>query len=134
MDWGLILVLAISGGIFLWQRSKNVETAKIANQRLKQDGRLYEHIKAGMREYHFRDGEQQFWRVNENRQRLFETADLIAFHVTHVIESRVGFYFKDLGEYGLYSAFAGNGDEFIESYYRTDAAFQKEGMLIPPDD
>ena len=57
-----------------------------------------------------------------------------AFHVSHFDESRVGFYFKDLGEYGLYGAFAGNGDEFIQSYYRTDRTFQEEARLLNNDD
>jgi hypothetical protein len=40
----------------------------------------------------------------------------------------------DHDEYGLYGFFAGNGDEFFESYYRTDRTFQKEEMLISNED
>ncbi|OKO87714.1 hypothetical protein AC629_12895 [Bradyrhizobium sp. NAS80.1] len=50
MDRSLVIVLLITGGWYLWQRSKNVEKAKVANERLEKDNRLYEHIKAGMRE------------------------------------------------------------------------------------
>jgi hypothetical protein len=134
MDWSLLLLLAIGGGFLLWRQSKNTEAAKVANDRLAKDNRLYQHIKAGMREYHFRDREQEFWRVRENGKLLFETAHLTAFHVTHFVESRVGFYFKDIGEFGLYSSFAGNGDEFFESYYRTDKTFQEEGRLLHDED
>jgi len=47
-----------------------------------------------MREYHFREREQDFWKAKEG-ELLFETAHLSAFHVDHFAESRVGFYFKD---------------------------------------
>jgi hypothetical protein len=46
----------------------------------------------------------------------------------------VGFYFKDLDEYGLYGFFAGEGEEFFESYYRSDSTFQQEGQLLHDDD
>jgi hypothetical protein len=58
---------------------------------------------------------------------------LSAFRVNHFAESRVGFYFKDLDEYGLYCFFDGDGSE-IESYYRTDRTFQKEEMLLTNDE
>jgi hypothetical protein len=133
MDWSLVLLLAIGGGFLLWRQSKNAEAAKVANERLAKDNQLYQHIKAGMREYHWREREQDFWKA-KNGEKLFETAHLVAFHVSHFAESRVGFYFKDLNEYGLYGAFAGNGDEFFESYYRTDRTFQEEGQLLHDDD
>jgi hypothetical protein len=133
MDWSLLLLLAIGGGFLLWRQSKNAETAKVANERLGKDTRLYQHIKTGMREYNFRERDQEFWKAKDG-QLLFETAHLSAFHVDHFAESRVGFYFKDLDEYGLYSFFAGNGDEFFESYYRTDRTFKEEGQLLHNDD
>jgi hypothetical protein len=133
MDWSLLLVLALVGGFLLWRKSKKEEAAKIATDRLKRDTRLYQNIKAGMREYHWREHDQNFWKA-ESGAKLFETAHLSAFHVDHFAESRVGFYFKDLDEYGLYGFFAGNGDEFFESYYRTDRTFQEEGRLLHDDD
>jgi hypothetical protein len=86
-----------------------------------------------MREFNWREREQDFWKA-KNGELLFETAHLSAFHVDHPAESRVGFYFKELDEYGLYGFFAGNGDEFHESYYRTDRTFQKEEVLLTNDE
>lgn len=51
MDWGLLAVVVLISGFVLWQRSKQQEAAKVANARLDRDTRLYEHIKAGKREY-----------------------------------------------------------------------------------
>lgn len=133
MDWSLLLLLAIGGVLLLWRQSKNTEAAKVANERLVKDNRLYQNIKAGMREYHWREREQSFWKAKHG-EKLFETAHLTAFGVKHFVESRVGFYFKDLDEYGLYSFFAGNGEDFIETYYRTDSTFQEEGQLLHDDD
>ncbi|QHO74658.1 hypothetical protein ACH79_20475 [Bradyrhizobium sp. CCBAU 051011] len=124
MDWSFLIVLAIAGGFFLWRQSKNAEAAKVANARLERGTRLYQRIKEGMREYHWREREQPLWRAKHG-ELVFETAHMSAFHVSHV-----GFYFKDLDEYGLYGFFAGNGDEFFESYYRTDRTFQEEGQLL----
>ncbi len=54
MDWSLVAVLALVGGFFLWRHQKNTERAKAATERLAKDNRLYQHIKAGMREYNWR--------------------------------------------------------------------------------
>lgn len=133
MDWTLVVVLALAGVFFLWRQSKNTEKAKAANERLERDTRLYRNIKAGMREYHFREREQDFWRAKDG-ELLFETAHLSAFGVSHFAESRVGFYFKDTEEFGLYGFFAGNDDDVYHSYYRTDRTFQKEEMLLTNDE
>ena len=53
-------MLVLAGIFFLWRQSKNTEKAKVANERLKRDTRLYRNIKAGMREYNFRGREQRF--------------------------------------------------------------------------
>lgn len=126
--FGLALVVAF----IVWRSSKQAERAKIATDRLERDERLYQHIKTGMREYRWRDREnyKDFWKA-KNGQLLFETAHLSAFGVKHFAEFRVGFYFKDIDEYGLYSFFAGNQpDEIYESYYRTDRTFQVEQNLL----
>jgi hypothetical protein len=121
------------GRIFSVATLNGKEAAKVASERLAKDNRFYQHIKTGMREYNFRDRDQHFWKA-KNGQMLFETAHLSAFHVDHFCESRVGFYFKDLDEYGLWCGFAGEGDVYIESYYRTDRTFQEEGQLLHDDD
>ena len=133
MDWTLVVVLVLAAIFFLWRQSKNTEKAKAAKERLERDTRLYRNIKAGMREYHFRQSKQDFWQAKDG-ELLFETAHLSAFSVSHVAESRVGFYFKDLEEYGLYGFFAGNDDDVFHSYYRTDRTFQKEEMLLTNDE
>ena len=126
MDWSVLLLLALVGGFFLWRNSKNEEAAKVASDRLKKDTRLYQHIKAGMREYNWRERDnREFWHA-KNGQLLFETAHLCAYHVDHVAESRVGFYFKDLDEYGLYGFFAGNGDEFFHTTTAPTGPFKRK--------
>ncbi len=62
-----------------------------------------------------------------------ENAHLQIYNVEHFAKSRLGFYFKDLNEYGLYSFFAGNDDDYIESF-RTDSTFKSEGQLLYDDD
>jgi hypothetical protein len=133
MDWSLVVVLTLVGAFFLWRHSKNTEAAKVANERLERDTRLYQRIKEGMREYHFREREKDFWRAKDG-ELLFETAHPSAYHVSHFAETRVGFYFKDLEEFGLYGFFAGNDDDVYHSYYRTDRTFQKEEMLLTNDE
>ncbi|MGQ2185255.1 hypothetical protein ACT4MK_18150 [Bradyrhizobium barranii] len=134
MDWTLVVVLVLAGGFFLWRQSKNAEKAKAANERLERDTRLYRNIKTGMREYHFRQREKDYHWDAKDGELLFETAHLSAFHVNHLAESRVGFYFKDTEEFGLYCIFVGNDDDVIQSYYRTDRTFQKEEMLLTNDE
>jgi hypothetical protein len=133
MDSSLLILLGIVAGFFLWRQLKNKEKAQAASERLERDTRMYRNIKAGMREYHFRERDNNFRKAKDG-ELLFETAHLSAFHVSHPAESRVGFYFKDLEEYGLYGFFAGNDDDVFRSYYRTDCTFQKEEMLLTNDE
>jgi hypothetical protein len=93
MDWSLLLVLAIGGGFLLWRPSRNAEAAKVANERLERDNRLYQHIKTGMRAYHWREREQNFWKAKHGELQ-FEIAHLSAFHVEHFVESREGFFLR----------------------------------------
>src|ERR1700722_15367692 len=74
------------------------------------------------------------FRVKKDGELLFETPHISAFNVSHFAESRVGFYFKDLDEYGLYGFFAGNDDDVYYSYYHTDRTFKKEEMLLTNDE
>jgi hypothetical protein len=133
MDWSLLVVLALVGVFFLWRRSKNAERARVATARLESDTRLYRHIKAGMREYDFRRRDEKF-DLRKDGEVPFETAHLSAFNVSHFAESRVGFYFKDIDEYGLYGFFAGNDDDVYHSYYRSDRTFKKEDTLLTNDE
>ena len=133
MDWSLIALLALAGAFFLWRQSKSAERAKVANERLESDNRLYQHIKAGMREYDWQKRGQKF-RIPKDGELLFENAHVSVFHVSHFAESRIGFYFKDIDEYGLYGFFAGNDDDVYHSYYRTDRTFKEEGQLLHDDD
>src|SRR4051794_13930657 len=107
MDSSLLILLVVVAGFFLWRQTENREKAQAANERLERDTRTYRNIKSGMREYHFRDKDNKFWKAKDG-ELLFETAHLSAFHVNHPAESRVGFYFKDTEEFGLYGFFAGN--------------------------
>ncbi|QDM17235.1 hypothetical protein FNL55_15480 [Tardiphaga sp. vice352] len=133
MDWSLIIPLMLVGLILLWRQSKREGAAKSASARLERDAKLYDRIKEGVREYDFRGRQRDFWKAKD-AELLFETAHLSAFHVDHFAETRIGFYFKDLNEYGLYGFFAGNDDDVYHSYYRTDRTFQKEEMLLTNDD
>lgn len=107
----------------------------VATARLAKDQKLYDHIKAGMLEYEWRNRQNEFWKAKDG-QLLFETAQMCAYHVNHFAESRVGFYFKDLEEFGLYGFFVGNDPEtdIHHSYYRTDRTFQEEGRLLYDED
>lgn len=126
-------MMALLGAFFLWRRPKNAERARLAGARLESDTRLYRHIKAGMREHDFRRRDEKF-KIWKDGELLFETAHLSAFNVSHFAESRVGFYFKDIDEYGLYGFFAGNDDDFYHSYYRSDRTFKKEDRLLTKDE
>ena len=136
MDWSTLAVVAVVGGFLLWRfgkaKQKTEQRAEAATQRLTRDNRLYQHIKSGMREYDWRRQDEAF-QIRKHGELIFETAHMAAYKVVHFAEARVGFYFKDLNEYGLYGFFAGNGDDYFESYYRTDKTFQEEGRLLHDD-
>lgn len=133
MDWSVLIVLALVGAFFLWRRSKGAGAAQVASARLASDTRLYQHIKTGMREYEWRNREGKFWKAKDG-ELLFETAHMAAYHIDHFVETRVGFYFKETNEFGLYGFFAGNDDDTFEGYYRSDRTFKKEEMLATLDD
>lgn len=131
MDGALLFMLALIGAFALWRHSKSAKAANVASDRLARDARLYQHIKSGMREYDWREREDfEKFLTAKSGELLFETAHLSAFCVGHFAEYRVGFYFKDIDEYGLYGVFAGNDP----SYYRTDRTFQEEQLLLYEDE
>lgn len=133
MDWLIWILLALGIFYFLRRSSNDEEKAAAATARLAKDNRLYQQIKAGKREYEWHARERRF-EIHKDGELLFENAHLQVFNVDHFAESRLAFYFKDSGEYGLYGFFAGNGDEYHESFYRTDRSFKQEGRLLYDDD
>jgi hypothetical protein len=50
MDWWGWVLLGLIAAFFLWRHSKDKEKAVVATDILTKDNRLYQHIKAGMRE------------------------------------------------------------------------------------
>jgi hypothetical protein len=133
MDWSGWIAVGLVAAFFLWRHSKGKEKAVAATERLTKDTRLYQHIKAGMREVDWQNRGQAS-KHHSDGELIFENAHMKAYNVGHFAETRTGFYFKDLNEYGLYGFFAGNGDEFHESYYRTDSTFKTEGRLLYDDE
>ncbi|MGY3690534.1 hypothetical protein ACVIGA_000614 [Bradyrhizobium sp. USDA 3240] len=127
MDWTILAVVLV-GAFFWWRHTKNAERAKAANARLDRDTRLLEHIKAAKRELDWHEKDKGFTLPNDG-ELLLETAHWTAYKVRHFAESRVGFYFKDLDEYGLYGFFAGEPGQYFDSYYRTDRTFKTEQRL-----
>ena len=139
MDLIELALLAFAVTIVLWRIAKKKEAKKNFSERKRKDQKLYESISKGMREWHWRTNESDaFIRFADAKDGdvLFETADLIAYQVEHFAESRTGFYFKDLNEYGLYGYFVGNDPEtdVFHKYYRTDKEFKKEGTLFYDDE
>jgi hypothetical protein len=128
MDWTILLLVAV-GAFFLWQHLKNKKAAQVASERLDRDTRLLQHIKSAKREYDSKNRDQpnQF---HKHGDLVYETAHYSVFYVSHFAESRLGFYFKNIEEYGLCGFFAGEPGEYYDSYYRTDNTFQKEIRLM----
>src|SRR5689334_11714247 len=100
-NWPIILTVLVIGAFVIWRLSKATDQRSVASNKLQDDVRLYERIQSGMQEYDSRTLKEGF-RGAKNGQLLFETANMSAFHVEHEIQNRVGFYFKDINEYGLY--------------------------------
>lgn len=131
MDWWGWVLLGLVAGFFVWRHGKGKEKAVAATERLTKDNTLYQHIKAGMREYQWQKRGQEYKHLQDG-ELIFENAHMAAYHVEHMPDFRVGFYFKDLNEYGLYGFFSHEGANY-ESYYRTDSTFKKEGRLLHDD-
>ena len=133
MDWSGWVLLVLVAGFFLWRHEKGKKEGVVAAENLTNDNRLYQHIKAGMREVDWQNRARPI-EQHEDGELIFENAHMKAYHVEHFVETRIGFYFKDINEYGLYGFFAGNGDETFESYYRSDSTFKAEGRLLYDDE
>jgi hypothetical protein len=133
LDWPILLLALFVCGFLLWLYSQNADQAKDVSNRLQRNVRLYERIQAGMREYDLRYPKARFPEA-EDVQLILEDARMSVFQVNHLIQTRVGFHFKDINEYGLYGFIAADDDEFQESYYRSDRAFQQEELLLYDDE
>jgi hypothetical protein len=131
MDWWILLIVAI-GAYFLWQHRKRTEMAKKANARRDRDTQLLQHIKSAKREYDFQKRDEPI-NFPKDGELVFETAHYSIYKVNHFAESRLGFHFKDIEEYGLYGFFAGEPGEYYDSYCRTDSAFKTEQTLVTRD-
>jgi len=122
--YAIISVILIIYLLVIYQKRKAAKN----KEHLRRDNRTYEHIKRGMREYSWqsekKDVSNKFLDA-KHKEALFENADMIAYKVKHFAEFRIGFFFKEINEYGLYGTF----DEFV-NYYRTNEDFQKEERLI----
>jgi hypothetical protein len=132
MTLGTFFALCL-GAFYLWQNKRNEKRAFIARERIMNDNVLYQHIKTGLREFHWKKRhEPDFFGIvfdANNGQLLFEDAHLCIYKVIHFAEFRLGFYFKDIKQYGLYGSFDG-----FEKYYRTDSDFKKEELLYYDED
>ncbi len=127
MDWWILIAIAVVA-FFAWKQKRYLDGQKIVKARLERDKRLLQHIKMAKREYEFSKRDQPS-QIHKNGELLYETAHYSVFNVTHFAESRLGFHFKDIEEYGLYGFFAGGPGEYYDSYYRSDASFKIEGRL-----
>jgi hypothetical protein len=137
MDPWTIFTIVLVGGYLIWLHLKNKkaeEKAQIAKETLRREQKLYENIKKGMREFLWwmQQGDNLEKHKNaQHREVLFENADLVAYKVNpDYEEGRIGFYFKETGDYGMFGIFYGNGDERHESYYRTNKTFDKTEPVI----
>jgi hypothetical protein len=145
MDPSTIIFLLIFGVFIFLGYKKDKEKQERAQKKIAHDTKLYENIKKGKREFNWRmetdkdNFRSLYWKTLENeepRALLFETADMIAFSLWHRPETRIGFYFKDINEYGLYTSFVGNDPEndFFEMFYRSDEEFKTKQILIYDDE
>jgi len=134
MDITLSSVFALClGGLYFWKNRRDEKRAIAARKQIKNDNILYQHIKTGLREYNWKeDNEEDFfdkvWDAKD-KDVLLENAHMIVHKVEHIAEFRLGFFFKDIKQYGLYGNFEG-----WERYYRTDASFNKEEALYYDSD
>ena len=134
MDITITSLLAIClGGFYFWKNKRDVKRAEISREQLRHDTILYQHIRGGLREYEWKKSTEEgfFSKVFDSNDKdiLLENAHLIVYRVRHFSEFRLGFFFKDIKQYGLYGNFEG-----WERYYRTDESFNKEEILCYDDD
>jgi hypothetical protein len=64
-----------------------------------------------------------------DEQKTFDNYNVMVRPISHFAENRYGVHFKDTNEYGLYTFFVFDDGGITYTHYRTDAAFQDEGLL-----
>lgn len=131
MDITLTSLITLFIGIFVYWRHKKVEELAIkAKERMKKDTILYNYIRKGIREYEWfvRDDFTK-WLDYKDKEIILENAHFIVYKLDHFAEFRLGFYIKEINDYGIYGSF----DEF-KKYYRTDSSFTNEESLIYDDE
>lgn len=75
---------------------------------------------------HLHQAERDYWnyKVTEPEDLSFENNEYTVHPITDVAEVAYGVYIKKTDEYGIFSTFYGDNKNF-DSYYRTDATFEK---------
>jgi hypothetical protein len=86
------------------------------------DTRFKNRLKDAIREF-------RVYESNTAQEPLYETAAFSVRRVRHFAEIRYGVHFKDTDEFGLHTVFIDDRSERYISFYRSDAAFEKEIIL-----
>ena len=96
------------------------------------DTKFKQRIDAAVAEFHAFNIDNRVSRLGPPGETpfVYETDVLAVCYVRHIMESRIGFHFKDTNEYALYSVFYADGrDKPYRSFYRSDAAFEAENYI-----
>ena len=96
------------------------------------DTKFKQRIDAAIAEFHAFNIDYRVSRLSPPGETpfVYETDVLAVCYVPHIMESRIGFHFKDTDEYALYSVFYADGrDEPYRSFYRSDANFEAENYI-----
>lgn len=124
------LITFLVGAFVYWRHKKNEEKILKAKETIKRDTILYNNIKKGLREYKwFVKDDFTKWMDYKDKDIILENAHIIVYRLDHFAEFRLGFYIKEIDEYGIYGSFDG-----FEEYYRSDNSFTKEESLMYDDD
>lgn len=131
MDITFTSIVGLSlAAFYLWKNKRDEKRADKIREKIRIDNVLYRNIRIGKREYDWEVREDKFQYVDMyDKQIILENAHMIIYKVKHFADFRLGFYFKDIKEYGLYCNFDG-----YEMYYRTDSSFEKEDRLLYDED
>ncbi|WP_156438238.1 hypothetical protein [Bradyrhizobium valentinum] len=91
------------------------------------DRRLRDDLKIAMTCFDKRrDDQEDFYEDNE-----YQVTPLWQPHRAFSPEDQFGIFYKKLNEYGVYSFFAADDDKTYHSYYRSDASFSNQSVLMP---